>query len=370
MGRLVFDSETGYLRRVPANIIGGIGVVLLGLAGWHVLSTHLWVMLAETDPARFALEFVEAVMLVVPPILVVAVGYRAATSEGSRPHQRLLLRWHLVGLASVVGIIVSLSLHRILLGVGIDVTILEMELLTGAGVGSLLGLAVGLTRARSERQATRIERQRDGFLLLHRLLRHRILNGVQIIDGRVARFDDRDDPELRRLLTAISAQTRELSSFVGNVRGIVRAFTDDLPSETRDLDAIVASSCAEVARVRDSATFETDLAAAVAVDATEALSFALRTLLENAARYSNQKTPIRVSVEDRDRTARLSITDTGPAIAASDPDRSWNVDDLDEREIGVYLATHVVSQHGGRLSVAASGDDETTVVIDLPKATT
>jgi len=106
----------------------------------------------------------------------------------------------------------EIDVHRLLLGYPLQHSLVEMELLTGAGVGSLLGFAVGHNRASSELRAGTIEDQRDAFLLLNRLLRHHILNSMQLIDGDTARLADCDDPDLHQIHEVVRTRSQEVTS--------------------------------------------------------------------------------------------------------------------------------------------------------------
>lgn len=293
-------------QNFPAGLISVVGTVLLGIVSWHLLSTHIWVMLAETDPARFALEAIEAVLMTGPPLLLIYAGYWTSNRDVPRDGQWLLVQWVLVGLVSVSGVIAAITVHHVLLGDPVRNTLVEMELLTGAGVGCLLGFAVGNGRVESELRTATIEDQRDAFLFLNRLLRHHILNSIQIVDGYAARLDDYDDPELQQVHEIVRTRSQEITSFIRNIQVIVRTFTDDPSLEAVDLVAVVEAECDDARDVYEHAEIETDLPESIHVRSNESLAVVLRNLIDNAVQHNDQTTPrVRAEVSDRGRTVRL-----------------------------------------------------------------
>jgi len=227
-------SNSSLPRELPALLISGVGAIMFAIVSWHLMATHLQVMMAESDPTRLALESVEAVLLIVPPILIVYFGFWVSKRDIPRECKWRVLQWILVGLIGVVGVITALTIHRILLGYPLRNSLVEMELLTGAGVGSLLGFGVGKHRASSELRARTIEDQRDAFLFLNHLLRHHVLNSIQLIDGYAGQLENYDDPTLRQVHEIVRTRSQEVTSLIQNIQTIVLTFTDSSQREQNE----------------------------------------------------------------------------------------------------------------------------------------
>jgi PAS domain S-box-containing protein len=95
-------------------------------------------------------------------------------------------------------------------------------------------------------------------------------------------------------------------------------------------------------------------------------------LLTNAVKYGRGK-PIEVTVEPRERLARLVVRDHGFGIAPADQARIF---ERFERAVssrhygglglGLWIARQIVEAHGGRIRVASRPDDGAAFTVDLP----
>ncbi|MFB6161092.1 MAG: sensor histidine kinase [Haloferacaceae archaeon] len=354
---------------LPAGLVGAVGATLLAVVGWHLVATHVPVMLAETDPVRFALELVEALLLVGPPVALVAVGYRMAADGVRREHGWLVLEWVLVGVVGVVGVIAAIEIHRVLLDYVVHDSLVEMEVRTGGGVGGLLGAVVGWSRVERQRQATQLRRQRDAFLFLNRLLRHQVLNSTQVIDGYAARVADRLDGEDRALCDPIRRRSRTVTALVENVRIVARTFTEAPRLEPVALDDLVRAEIEAARRVHEDATFVADLADDVRVRSNDLLAVAVEHLLDNAVRHNDAEAPrVRVTVDGDDRVGRVRVADEGPGVPDDEKRRFTAPGETGDRGLGLYLADRVATQHGGQLRIDDNDPRGTVVTIELPVA--
>lgn len=356
---------------LPARLISGVGAVLFGIVSWHLVSAHLLIMMAETDMERFALEFLEVLLMIIPPILIMYFGYWTINRDIPRNCQWLLLQWVLIGLIGVVGVITALDVHRILLGHSLPNSLVVMELLIGAGIGSLLGFAVGNNRISSELRAEKIEDQRDAFLFLNHMLRHHILNSIQLIDGYTAQLENYDDPELRQLREIVQTRSHEITSLIQNIKTIVSTFTDTPQVEKLNLTAIVGSECHKARHVHEIAQIKVDLSKAVHVESNELISVVIRNLIDNAVQHNDQTTPlVHVTVKDKEQTARVRVSDNGPGISKDKAEEFLDPGGTGDRGTGLYLANRFVSQHGGQLMIEDNTPRGTVVTVELPKPST
>jgi len=348
--------------------ISGVGVVVLAGACWHLLATHVAVMLAESSPARFALGLVEAGLMLVPPVALVALGHRVA-GEMPPTSQRTVLRWVLLGVAGVLAVVATVTAHRLLLGHALDGSFVQMELLAGAGVGGLLGSAAGWSRAEHAAEATRAENQRDAYQFLNRVLRHHVLNSVQIIDGYAARLGDREDDEVEHVREVVRTRTREITSIVENLQAIVRTFAGESSVKPVDVAAAARAEVDEARHVFDAATIRADLPDAVFVRSNDLLSVVIESVIDNAIRHNDREEPaVRVAVDAEARVARIRVADDGPGMSPAERTRLLDPGDTGDRGTGLYLANRIVTEQGGRLRIEDNDPRGTIVTIELPRA--
>jgi signal transduction histidine kinase len=107
----------------------------------------------------------------------------------------------------------------------------------------------------------------------------------------------------------------------------------------------------------------------------EAISLALRNLVDNALKYSPESTPVSISVARRGDLAEISVEDQGPGIpkgeqrevfrkfVRGEAARARNVKGTG---IGLALADHIVKTHGGRLELASEPGHGSRFTILLP----
>jgi signal transduction histidine kinase len=96
-------------------------------------------------------------------------------------------------------------------------------------------------------------------------------------------------------------------------------------------------------------------------------------VVDNAARYA--RSGVRITVSQRDNTARLVVDDDGPGIPDEDRTRVFErfarLDDARARDgggagLGLALVKAIVERHGGRVSIDDSPLGGARVVVELP----
>ena len=107
----------------------------------------------------------------------------------------------------------------------------------------------------------------------------------------------------------------------------------------------------------------------------EAMADVVTVLLDNALKYSDEKTTVTIHSGVRGRTAILSVTDQGHGIEGDDLprifDRFYRVDGSRSRQhveghgLGLSIAKRIVDQHGGQLNVQSEPGRGATFSIRL-----
>lgn len=103
----------------------------------------------------------------------------------------------------------------------------------------------------------------------------------------------------------------------------------------------------------------------------------LQNLVENARKYSPERTPVKVKVWQEGREARVSVADHGIGIPAADLPRVFerfsrasNVDDrrFHGMGLGLFICRGIVEEHGGRIWVESEVGKGSTFHVGLPIA--
>ncbi len=103
-------------------------------------------------------------------------------------------------------------------------------------------------------------------------------------------------------------------------------------------------------------------------------------LLDNAVKYSDEKTTIRVAAEEGNRSVILRVQDHGIGIKASDlphifdrfyrADISRSKDHVEGYGLGLPIAKQIVERHHGKIDVQSTIGEGTTFTLTLPRAKT
>lgn len=110
-------------------------------------------------------------------------------------------------------------------------------------------------------------------------------------------------------------------------------------------------------------------------DAT-ALTEAVVILLDNAVKYSPEKTEVIVAARKEQRTVAITVRDSGPGIKATEVphifDRFYRADVARTKQkvsgygLGLAIAKNIVDLHGGKISVQSSPGSGSEFTITLP----
>lgn len=109
----------------------------------------------------------------------------------------------------------------------------------------------------------------------------------------------------------------------------------------------------------------------------ELLGTALHNLVENAVRYSPERTRVEIASVRRGDTLDISVTDQGTGIAEEEQgrifERFYRVDAARSRQtggtgLGLSIVKHIMAQHGGQVSVQSSPGEGATFTLSLPVA--
>ncbi|MDQ3979532.1 MAG: ATP-binding protein [Actinomycetota bacterium] len=107
----------------------------------------------------------------------------------------------------------------------------------------------------------------------------------------------------------------------------------------------------------------------------EQLVTAVANLLDNAVKYSEAGTTVRVTVSSEDEAVVIAVTDEGIGIPARDLDRIferfYRVDAARDRRtggtgLGLAIVRHVATNHGGTVSVRSQEGMGSTFTLRLP----
>lgn len=184
------------------------------------------------------------------------------------------------------------------------------------------------------------------------------------------RYDSLPVETRRSILGDLEAETRELSSLVDELVQLATDTYDDEPEQRLALDQLV-DRAAERVRRRTGRTIEVSSAPVFVIGRPRDLSRAVGNLLENAAKFSPEDTPIEVSVSG----GAISVRDHGPGVPAEDRAhvferfyRSAAARALPGSGLGLAIVDQTARSHGGQVTVTDAPEGGAVFTMVLPEA--
>lgn len=356
------------------------------------------VRLRVQAPQFFALD------LLLPVLFVTLILWQGLQLDGtglSKGGRRTVASWYALGIYTMLG----LGAWTVLLSLlGQQPVPASVEILTQVIAGGFFGLLVGTAQVRAERNAEKatqaelegefLARQQETNVVLNRILRHHLLNGLTVIRGQGQLLGEKVNGEGDGHVDRIVTQADEMTETIEEIREITRTLTEDPDLVAVDIGPVLL---AEVERLRETypdaivTMLGTD-PAGLTVTANDLLGRALANVLHNAVEHNPDPTPlVEVAVHEMDDRVLVAVADDGPGVAPEISDEMFAASergiDSDGEGLGLFLTASVVNQYGGDVWLADDGDgadgsdegstacavEQTTlggavVVLSLPKA--
>ena len=358
----------------------GLAVGVLGMLG-YIISQRQRRELAESDEPAIPNGAAEVLSVIGRAYIVVdAVDGVVRASPGAYAFG--LVRGHtimhpelleLTGRVRRDGVIEErqLELQRGPLGQG---TIILHVRVAAVGEEYILILADDRT------EITRTEEVRNDFVAN---VSHELKTPVGAISLLSEALDDAagDEEAVRRFAGRMSKESARLTALVQDIIELSRLQSTDMVDRARevDLNRLVADAVEAnrlPAETRDiSVVVGGRVAGAVYGDA-KMLTTAFRNLIDNAVRYSPPGSRVGVGLRSREGMAQVSVTDQGPGIPPEEQERIferfYRIDAARSRHtggtgLGLSIVKHVVSNHGGEISLWSQPGQGSTFTVRLPE---
>jgi two-component system OmpR family sensor kinase len=298
----------------------------------------------------------------VPVLLVVGVTYAGVVyARGESPtFVATVTAWTLAVVAGMV--VVALWIGTLVETVGPAVSVTRLAPIV-TSVGAIVGLWLGTSNARWRERDAALRRERDRMAFLNELLRHHVLNAMQLVIGRserlAAQYDGADRsaadgdgaPPVSDVADEIARSGRQVARRVEQLRSLAET---DVQCWSVDLVDAVEESVAAVAD-RPDVEVDVDAPETAAVVGDDALPVLVEALLYHAVdRAGSDDVAVRVVVEGGSDPRLVVVDDAGPPPEGPvDP----SIDPADGAfRFQLYLAATLVRRYGGDLSVETAGD--------------
>lgn len=195
---------------------------------------------------------------------------------------------------------------------------------------------------------------------------------------------EEEDPEVvRRLARRIVDESYRMSGIVDDLLDLSRIeFSGSDHHERVDLASVIAEVVSLQQHTSEAhgvtVAIDNEPTCCVAGDRSQLVS-AVSNLVENAIKYSERGSAVRIGCRRSGDSILVVVSDTGIGISAADQERIFErffrVDRARSRQtggtgLGLSIVRHVVDNHGGRISVRSAEGEGSTFTIELPALVT
>lgn len=236
-----------------------------------------------------------------------------------------------------------------------------------------------LVLLRDESEAQRVHDVRRDFVanISHELKTP--IGALSLLSEAVLGAKD-DSEAVSRFAARMQIEAKRLTDLVQEIIQLSRVQDSDPLKEAQLLSAsdIIKEALDQCRTTADSRqitlTFQESEDGAILGDRDQ-LTMAIHNLIENAINYSPAETKVAVSTSIQDEIITISVADQGIGIPEAEVERIferfYRVDPARSREtggtgLGLSIVKHVITKHGGEISVWSSENVGSTFSIRLP----
>jgi two-component system sensor histidine kinase CiaH len=188
-------------------------------------------------------------------------------------------------------------------------------------------------------------------------------------------------PQAKTLLEGTLDEVKKLSALSNGLLKLTRNNGQDMPKKSVSLKPIAAQAILqlELAAKNKNITLKNSVTDAVVLGDDVSLKELIVILLDNAIKYTSEKTTVTVSGGAQGKFATLSVTDQGPGMKAVDVehvfDRFYRAESSRSRShhvegygLGLSIAQKIADAHDGSIEVKSRLGEGSTFTVRLPLA--
>jgi|GEM_PF-1264953 len=225
--------------------------------------------------------------------------------------------------------------------------------------GMVVGLRGVMTDVTDRRQAEqKIAELNDTLRLLNKIMRHDILNDLQIARSSLELYDEEAEPALYEKAIRRMRHAVELINRMRGLESLVASGEELRPVDLREVAEDIAADC----------TVECRVAGKAVVMADDALYSVLQNLVHNAMVHGRADM-VDISMRCNDATCEILVADNGVGIPDSLKDRvfgeGYSHGDAGGTGLGLYIVKQTVERYGGSVAVEDNEPRGTVFVLRL-----
>ncbi|CAH0285657.1 Signal-transduction histidine kinase senX3 [Arthrobacter sp. Bi83] len=245
---------------------------------------------------------------------------------------------------------------------------------------AMLGEEYILLLADDRTEITRTEEIRNDFVAN---VSHELKTPVGAISLLAEALESSADDEeaVRRFATRMHKESARLAALVQDIIELSRLQGADVAQQGHavDINDVISESVDRSQLPAESKNIQIVIGGRVDAKVygdQDLLVTALRNLIDNAIRYSPENTRVGIGVRAKEGLIAISVTDQGEGLSAEDQERIferfYRVDAARSRHtggtgLGLSIVKHVISNHGGEVTVWSQPGQGSTFTLRLPE---
>jgi PAS domain S-box-containing protein len=242
--------------------------------------------------------------------------------------------------------------------------------------GDLRGF-LKVTRDMTERREReqQLEHERERLEFMNRIIRHNLLNGMNVVDARAELLSGHVDPEGAEHLETVQSRVQDMVDLIETMRSFMQVLTEEDGEQTEPvaLDAMLSAEVEKVRNAYDAATVTYDPGPGVRVVGNDLLPEVFENLLSNAVQHNDSASPtVTVSVRVAGEEAVVEIADDGPGVDEAIRDAIFEKGekgfDSPGTGFGLYLVRELVASYDGAIDVRNRPEGGAAFTVRLPLA--
>ncbi len=248
----------------------------------------------------------------------------------------------------------------------------------GSGVGVIIGLfeAQAIERAlTAERQQVRKEEAQEQEELLSYLnatLRHEVLNTATIVLGNADMLQTlyEDNDEITDRTETIISNVRDMETVIEDVRTLLKATQGTTINSEVNVIKLLTNELNDINENTDNINIETDFPTnTVFVTGNKGLQRVFRNMFKNSIEHNELPTTIKCDVTIEQETVIITISDTGSGIPENEKDTLFEPDitKSPNNRLGLPLAKTLINSYGGSIELTENDCCGAEFKIELSK---
>jgi len=241
------------------------------------------------------------------------------------------------------------------------------------GLRGFLKVTRDMTERREREQQLEHERERLEFM--NRIIRHNLLNGMNVVDARAELLSGHVDPETADHLETVQSRVQDMVDLIETMRSFMQVLTEEDGEQTEPvaLDAVLSAEVEKARNAYDAASVAYDPAPDVFVVGNDLLPEVFENLLSNAVQHNDSPEPtVAVSARVDGDEAVVEVADDGPGIDEAMRDAIFEKGekgfDSPGTGFGLYLVRELVASYDGAIDVRNRPEGGAAFTVRLPLA--